>query len=119
MNITPDMWPADTEALHTRITRLEAQSETRRLQTAYWQERARVVESKRDEAIRIQNGIRKERNEAEARIQAIEKMIAPIPAHPNKFAHTCGQDPDDVVHGYPDCPGCWVTALRHLLDGDG
>lgn len=59
-----------------------------------------------------------ERDNAEARIQAIEKMIAPVPAHPNKFAHTCGQDPDDVVYGYPDCPGCWVTALRHLLDGD-
>lgn len=56
---------------------------------------------------------------AEARNQAIEKMIAPVPAHPSKFAHTCGQDPDEVDRGYPDCPGCWVVALRHILDGDG
>lgn len=75
MNITPDMWPADTEALRTRIARLEAQSEARRLQVAYWQERARVMESKRDEAIRIQNEFRKERNKAEARIQAVRDVL--------------------------------------------
>lgn len=60
MNIAPDMWPADTEALRTRITRLEVQSETRLLQVAYWQERARVMEAGRKAAIRTQSELRQE-----------------------------------------------------------
>lgn len=60
MNIAPDMWPADTEALRTRITRLEVQSETRLLQVAYWQERARVMEAGRKTAIRTQTELRQE-----------------------------------------------------------
>ena len=60
MNIAPDMWPADTEALRTRITRLEVQSETRMLQVAYWQERARVMEAGRKTAIRTQTELRQE-----------------------------------------------------------
>ncbi|WP_193104663.1 hypothetical protein [Brachybacterium sp. FME24] len=43
MNITPDVWPADTEHLRTRITRLEAQSETRGLQIEYMKARIQSV----------------------------------------------------------------------------
>lgn len=60
MNIAPDMWPADTEALRTRVARLEVQSETRLLQVAYWQERARVMEAGRKTAIRTQAELRQE-----------------------------------------------------------
>lgn len=44
MNITPDAWQADTEHLRARITRLEAQSEARRLQVAYWKCRAETFQ---------------------------------------------------------------------------
>lgn len=58
--IPPDAWSSDTEHLRTRITRLEAQSEVRRLQVAYWQERARVMEAGRKTAIRTQAELRQE-----------------------------------------------------------
>lgn len=51
MNIAPDAWSADTEALHARIARLEAQSEVRRLQTLYWQERAQDAELREDQLL--------------------------------------------------------------------
>ena len=47
MNIAPDMWPADTEALRARIARLEAQSETRRLQAEYWRSSAYHADQER------------------------------------------------------------------------
>lgn len=46
MNITPDAWQADTEALRARVARLEAQSDIRGRAVAIHRVRAREAEAR-------------------------------------------------------------------------
>lgn len=108
MNIAPDTWSSEVEDLRAQVVRLEAKSETRRQQAAYWQERAEGFEAKMNELDRAyisEHGQRRraedeqdrlkdklarrsetvsrlleERNNAEARIQAIRGIAPTIPA---------------------------------------
>ena len=75
MNIMPDTWSSEVEDLRAQVTRLKAQSETRRQQTAYWQERAEGFE---------------------ARIQAVRDVLA---HHPYG-----GPDQEDAIRRALDAP---------------
>lgn len=121
MNIAPDTWSSEVEDLRAQVVRLEAKSETRRQQAVYWQERADLFEAKMNELDRAyisEHGQRRraedeqdrlkdklarrsetvsrlleERNNAEARIQAVR----------------------DVLDEYGD-PEIWAEDIRRALD---
>lgn len=58
-----------------RATRAEAQSEARRINTAYWKEQARIMTAKRDAGVRLVADVMKERNNALTRIKAVEDVM--------------------------------------------
>lgn len=79
-HIGPDAWQADLEALRTQITRLEAQSEARKVQTKYWQQEAQKYEQAALTATH-----RAER--AEEQIQSVRYLLA----------YTSGPDTEDAI----------------------
>lgn len=122
--------PDEVVALLNALTRAEAQSETRRQQTVYWQERADLFEAKmneldrayisehgqrrraEDEQDRLKNKLARrsetvsrlleERNNAEARIQAVRELHRRFGVYEHEDACTDTTDEHREEHHHED-----------------
>ena len=88
-------------AAEHRATRAEAQAEARRIDLDYWRQRAGVMKKERDWNIESSRRAKKECIKAEARIKAVEDVLAQSAA-------------DTTMHRYPEELN---AAIRRALDG--
>src|SRR5690606_34428662 len=92
-----------------RIARLEAQTSIRGRAVIMYRERAREAEAERDRNLRNSREAKKRAIRAEARIKAVQDVLA-ADAHVTRQMGTLGQH-------RPDVPAIAHDTIRRALDG--